>query len=165
MPVTMNTPPPAKKPTASQVKAGKKTLERKEAIEGIFGLGIAGLTLAKQYADAEAISQHGEKIATELAVLADQNEAVGQLIDRLTEVGPYAGIIAAVSPLILQILVNHDKAKPGVMGTVSPKLLEAKARAQIETAEAALQLEIDEQTRQVEKLNAMREKANEPDNL
>src|SRR5271166_4624674 len=89
-------PPPAPIPSQIEITGG-----RAEAVNGIFQLGAAAFMLAKQYADAQAVSDHGENISIELAKIANDNEKMAQLIDKLTTVGPYAGLITAIMPLAM----------------------------------------------------------------
>jgi hypothetical protein len=145
------TPPPRKSaPTARQTKAtpaqvqsyvSPKQKDREEGANGLFQLAGFGLIVTKNYADAGAIGKHSPKISHELAVLADKNEGVAKFLDYLTEAGPYAGLITACMPLILQIMANHNMIKAEALagsGVVAPAALEAGVKADMarQTAEA-----------------------------
>jgi hypothetical protein len=92
------------------------------------------------YADAAAIGQHSPGISTEIVKLGAQNETIGRGIDYLDEVGPYAGLISATMPLVLQILANHKRIDHGkVPGLSSPEVLESKVKAQM-AAKAAQEM-------------------------
>lgn len=131
------------KPQTAQVigYTNPKTKEREEAANGLFQLAGFGLILTKNYADAGAIGKHSPKISHELALLSEKNDGVAHILDYLTEAGPYAGLITAVMPLTLQLLVNHKILKAEGMsgaGVVSPEALSAEVRADMarQTAEA-----------------------------
>jgi hypothetical protein len=120
--------------------AQSKTAAR---IEGLQGIGqVIGLAcIAKgQYADAAAIGTHGPNLYNEVAKLGNQYASVGKVLDYLTEIGPFAGVVGAALPLVLQIMANHGKVKPTGLanfGVVPPALLEAQAKK--EAAELAKQ--------------------------
>lgn len=104
-----------------------------------------GLLMAKQPADAGALSQHGPNIAHELALIADTNEGVAAFLDRLTTVGPYAGLVKAALPLALQLAVNHKRLGSqftGTMGIMDPADLEAMVTLKAEKMKAELEAQM-----------------------
>jgi hypothetical protein len=144
MPITAPQAPAAKTPRANAARpAPSQTAKlegRAEAVDGILQLGAAVCVLTRNHADAQAIDDHRTDISIECAKVAADNEQFGNLLDRLSNVGPYAGLLTAVMPLALQLAVNHKRMEAGVMGTVSPEVLEAKVKADIaEKKTAALQ--------------------------
>jgi uncharacterized protein with beta-barrel porin domain len=151
------TPPPAKRAPASTARAKVKTNEREEALNGLFQLGSAALLIAKQPADAGAVATHGPNIARETANIAENNDNFAKTIDYITAVGPYAGLLTAVMPLVLQIMVNHNKlpAEPlSAFGVMHPDALTAQAQAkamhqqaEIMQAQQEAMAEIDEMMR------------------
>lgn len=138
MPIVDNAPPPARNTpnTASKIATPKRTKEREEMVAQLGMFAQVPLLATKQFADAGAIGVHWPKIAHEVAVLAESQEAVANAIDPLIKVGPYAGLIAAVLPLAMQIAVNHNRIKPGNMGTVPAVAL----ASQVESAMAQEEL-------------------------
>jgi hypothetical protein len=94
---------PAVQPSVSRVHA------REDGVKGIGQMIALGLTLRGQKADALAIAQHNEPIAHEIALIADDNDKIGDIIDQLAKAGPYGGLVMAVLPLAMQIAVNHDR--------------------------------------------------------
>jgi hypothetical protein len=140
---TTATPPPkraAKSTVARKAVASIKTSEREEALNGLFQLGAAGCLMFGSSADAAAIAQHAPNISRETAGIAETNETFGKYLDYITAIGPYAGLLTAVMPLVLQILVNHKRlpAEPlAGFGVVSPETLNAKMQAE------AMQMEME----------------------
>lgn len=138
----------AKKPSA-QAAANSKTDQRENGLNGIFQLGAFGLMMANQPADAAAITKHGAPIAHEAALLAETNSGAARMLDYLTEAGPYAGLITAAMPLVIQLLANHQVVKPEVgramnLDIVAPEALEAEAKtAQAQMAVRALHAQRD----------------------
>lgn len=136
MPITNPAPPvkaTANRPTAAQKKAeltasGKLTA-RTEAIASLGQFAQMPLMITKQFADAGAISLHWPKISEEIAKLADSNEQVAKIVDPLMQVGPYAGLIAAVMPFVVQILVNHGRVPAGAAGSVPATTLASQVEA------------------------------------
>lgn len=143
------TPPPARGPRAAKTPAplAQDRIERRaESLGGLFGLGAAGLLMLGQGADSQALTMHGPGIALETAKLAETNEKIAKAADWLDQVGPYAGLLTAVLPLILQLAVNHDRMPAGIMGTTTPDVLQAQAQANAARA-AATMLEAQNEAR------------------
>lgn len=139
------TAPPRSGRTAQKVSAAKssKHAERHEAVTGFWQLAGFGCVILRQYSDAGAIGLHSPAITDELVTLADKNESIAKAIDYLSEAGPYAGLIVAVMPLVMQLAANHGIIKAelaGSVGVVPPEALSAQVRADMaRTAQAALQ--------------------------
>lgn len=114
-----------------------KTQEREDAANGLFQLGGFGLIVTRNYADAGALGKYGPGISHELALLSEKNEGVAKVLDYLTEAGPYAGLITAMMPLVLQIMANHNVIKPEAVagaGVVHPDALSAQVKADMARA-------------------------------
>jgi hypothetical protein len=128
--------PPARRNTGPKSTGGTRqtmTEKRTEAVAGVFQLAQYGCILTHQYPDAAAIGMHGEGIAGEVAKLAAQEEKVAKVVDYLLEVGPYAGLIAAVMPFTLQILTNHGILPANkISGVVSPDVLQTRMEATLQ---------------------------------
>jgi hypothetical protein len=153
MPI-VGTVPPVKATANKSSAAGKAqialdeiTKARTEAVTELGQFVQLPLMLTKQYADVGAISLHWPKISGEIGKLAATNEQIAKLVDPLMTVGPYAGLITAVMPLVAQIAVNHGRVSAGVANTVPASTLSS----QIETAMAQSELEALKIQRDAEK--------------
>jgi hypothetical protein len=114
---------------------------------------------------------HWPNVAEEVAKLADSQPAIAKFVDPLLQVGPYAGLITAVLPMVLQLMVNHGVSQPGIMGTVPKNALAAQMeaslaqvelqamRAQAEAEEAARQMRADIDKARQEVVNAQASQA------
>lgn len=139
MPVDTTAPP--RKPAAprpaspAQSKAADERIKNRGAsVASLFQLAQFGCVTFGQYADAGALAMHGPATANELAKLAEINPWIGKGIDSLDIVGPWAGLVTALMPLTLQLMVNHGKIAPervASMGVYPPAMLEAQAKAQL----------------------------------
>lgn len=146
------TPPPAKRPSVRQAAERVKTSARQEGVDGLFQMAAAGCLMAKQYADAQACAEYGPKIAEETAKLAEQNEGVARVLDYITQIGPYAGLLTAVLPFGLQILANHGRVPASALtalGVKDPQILELQAQREVMEAATALQREQAEFAREL----------------
>lgn len=134
---TITVAPPAKtaKPAAKAVVS--KAPEREEALNGLGQLSQGALIAFRQYADAGAMGMHWPRIAREVASLAGTQEIIAKIIDPLLQAGPYAALITAVMPLVIQVMVNHGKATPGAMGSVSKDALESQIKTSLAQMELA----------------------------
>jgi hypothetical protein len=138
VPIT-NQPPPVN-PAAKAAKPKADSAVTKARAETLVSLGqIAQVPLiaTKQFADAGAVALHWPNVAREVARLAESQPQIAKLVDPLMQVGPYAGLITAVLPFVLQLGVNHGRVPAGAMGTVPATSL----AAQIETSLAKQELE------------------------
>jgi hypothetical protein len=164
MPVTIDaTAPPRKATVAKAADSGsgpamsRKAKERAEGLAGIGQLVYAGLLFARQPADAGAINKFFPPVTVEVAKLADSNDKIAEVLDKLNEIGPYAGLITAVTPLIMQLLVNHDRVPATAvasLGVVSKTTLEAEVEAEIMRAEMhamKMQMEVQQQREEMRK--------------
>lgn len=139
MPIVSTPPPPRNTPNgASGTPARttpKVTKAREEAVASLGMFAQVPLLATKQLADAATIGEHWPKISHEIAVLAETQEPVANLIDPLMKVGPYAALIAAALPMAMQLAVNHNRLKPGMGGTVPATQLEAQMQTSMAHAE------------------------------
>lgn len=151
--ITDTTEPPAaktpKKSTARVSRETKLAASRIEALNGIGQLAQAGLVATGNLADAAAVDNHWPAISKEVSNLADSNEKVAAVVDRLSAVGPYTGLLMAVLPFAAQILVNHKRMPAGAMGTVSGELLEARMKLEIQQMELQIQRQQAEMEREL----------------
>lgn len=133
--ISSATPPPSKgspNTASGQPKAIKMPQSRKDRAEAVGALGQLAqvpLMATKQFADAGAIAAYWPKVSEEVAKLAETQPQIAHIIDPLMQVGPYAGLIAAVLPLIMQIGVNHGRVAPGALGTVPASSLASQIEA------------------------------------
>lgn len=130
--------------------APRKTVNdtRTEAVNGLFQLASFGCVMTGNYADAATIGMHAEPINREIVTLGAQNEQVGKAIDYLNQVGPYAALISATMPMVLQLFANHGRLDASkVPGLSSPQVLEAKVKAQM-AAQAAAEMRQAQQAQQ-----------------
>lgn len=120
---------------------------RVTGLQGLAQLAQATLLVVNQYADAATIGRYGPELSSELAKLADQYEVVAKPIDKLIQVGPFAGLIAVVVPMTMQIMANHKIISPGNMlgaRIEPPEALETQMRMEV----TKLQLEAARQQRE-----------------
>lgn len=140
------TPPPAHKreaASANKRNSAKVTSGREEAVNGLFQIAGALCLMAGQLPDAGTCAMHGPEISKQAALVAESNEGVAKVIDYITAVGPYAGLLAAAMPFALQILVNHKRIPPGLMGTVAPEMLAAQAETDLLHQQEAVMRELE----------------------
>lgn len=136
-----NAPPPSSTPrskgSSTPAKraqlASEKTAERESGLVGLGQLACVPLMFTGNMADCGAISKHWPGVAHETAQMAESNANVARVVDFLTAVGPFAGLLTAVLPLAMQILVNHKRLPmhPALaqFGVVSPESMEMQAQA------------------------------------
>jgi hypothetical protein len=148
MPINAPAAPAAKTPrtTGTAKTTGKtlastgKTAAREEGLQGVMQIAAAIALMTKNYADAGALDMHGPPVCHEIAVLAEDSEPIANICDRLNTVGPYAALLTATLPLVMQMLVNHGKMDAGVAGGFGGKIMSKEALA------ARTKAEVDKQT-------------------
>lgn len=134
--LSRKTAPPRKNAPATRKTsaASAKETARREGLDGIVQLASAGLLIAGQLPDAAAVQTHGPNIARETATLAENNANVAKIVDSIIAVGPWAALLTATMPLVLQILVNHHRlpaAPLSQFGIQDPDALSAGMQAEI----------------------------------
>lgn len=151
MPVNFTETAPPKKSTTTRRATPAKTYaspetvrqDREDAVNGVFQLaGMVCMAFGK-WADAGAINTYGPGVTTETVKLADKYESVGKSIDALAQVSPFAGLIAAVTPLVIQLAANHKMISPaqaGAMGATNPDAL--AQQMQIQAQRQAIQVQM-----------------------
>jgi hypothetical protein len=100
---------PASGPT--QTKARAKAVFDALTIP-VSGLAMAGKALGNKalVADAITLGHAVPAIATTVAEVADQDERIAAIVDKLVQTGPYAALVTALVPVALQIAANHNAA-------------------------------------------------------
>lgn len=90
----------------------------------MMALGVGARVMPSLGLDAAALALHTPVIADAVHHLAVDDARIASILDRVMQVGPYGALVAAVSPLLLQVLCNHGWVKPNAtMGTLSPEEL------------------------------------------
>lgn len=81
---------------------------------GFLGLAQMGSFVASFFSpiDAIAVQDHASNIAEAVQVTADNDPKFAAAMDRILSAGPYAALLSATIPMVVQILHNHDKV-PG----------------------------------------------------
>lgn len=94
---------------------------RRDGLTGWLQLGSSLLYQASPFRnDALVIAHFGPPFAEEAANLADDDERVARLLDKIADMGPYAALVMIAVSAGMQIGANHGLVKPGVLGTMAP---------------------------------------------
>lgn len=109
--------------------------------------------------DAMAFAIHADDTGEALADMADQNQYVAALVDRLDLFNGVAGVATSVLPLVYQLVANHapaearDDMPPELMqmGVLPPNLLLEKFKAQSAAKQARIHAEILREQQAAEK--------------
>lgn len=105
---------------------------------GILGALGAARESPVLVADAAVIDMHGPAFAAAVGDLAMEMPPVAAILDRLTAAGPYAALLTAVAPIVLQLGANHGMIPVGILGTQQPAAVTAQWIA-VKQAQAAEQ--------------------------
>jgi hypothetical protein len=81
----------------------------------LFGAGLA-MRRRDLLADASAVEEHAPAISAALNDMAQENQQVRQVLERITKMGPYGAIIEPVAMLAAQIVTNHRQALLPITG-------------------------------------------------
>lgn len=106
---------PPKGVSAPKAKSsGYKSKTKTDYRPGFLGFAQMGAFVASFFSplDAVAIADHAPRIADAVQVTADNDPKFAAAMDRILSAGPYAALISATVPMVIQILGNHDKV-PG----------------------------------------------------
>jgi hypothetical protein len=105
-------------------------------VGGFFQLATLPL-MALSPLDVVAVADHGPAIAKAAALTAQERPEVATLLDKLAVAGPYSVLLGALTPLLMQVLVNHDRI-PGGLGTK----FGVKTKEKVQQEYAAMQNEL-----------------------
>lgn len=128
--IKMDGPTAPKKNTTvntGQKRSGPRKHTKPDYTDGLTGLlqtvtlplAIAGMQNQTLAADAVTIDTHGPNVVTALNSLAQERPEVAAILEKMLSVGPYGLLVAAITPMAMQLLVNHNVMKPGMLGTVA----------------------------------------------
>lgn len=102
---------PPKGVAAPRAKSsGYKSKTKTDYRPGFLGMAQMGAFVASFFSplDAIAVTDHAPSIAEAVQVTADNDPKFATAMDRILSVGPYAALISATVPMVMQILHNHD---------------------------------------------------------
>lgn len=105
---------PPKGVSAPRAKSGYKTKTKTDYRPGFLGIAQMGAFVAGFFSphDAVAVMDHAPNIAEAVQVTADNDPKFAAAMDRILSAGPYAALISATVPMVMQILHNHGQV-PG----------------------------------------------------
>jgi hypothetical protein len=157
MPVNFTETAPPKKTAAKRTVPPSRTAspdairkDREDAVNGIFQIGSLIAMTFGQWADAGAINTHAPGITTETVKIADKYDSLGKGIDALAQVSPFAAIIGAVTPLVIQLAANHKmiSAQQGAaLGATNPEVLAQQMQIQANREAIRIQMQMAEEKR------------------
>lgn len=138
-PVNIPSAPPKTRSATSRVTVPKIDpekiqREREEAVQGVFQILGAVCVMTGQLADAAAFRIHGPNVSHETAALSSRYEKVGNVLDSLSQVGPFTAILTATIPLFVQLAANHKRISPekaAAFGAKTPAHLDGMMRAEL----------------------------------
>jgi hypothetical protein len=110
---------PGRPKGAGTRKPTRTVTDYRPGINGIGQMVAFGLSFTSPV-DAAAVMGHTPNIAEALNTLAAVKPEVAAVLDKLMSAGPYGEILMAVVPLVVQILVNHQRIPAGMLGSVPP---------------------------------------------
>lgn len=169
MPIVSNTPappqkktPPPKKTPVAPLSDEKIRSDREDGLNGVWTAATAFSMMGGNWADAGAFSIHGPNISREAAALSMRYEKIGSGLDALANISPFANLLGAVMPLILQLGANHGRIaadKVAGFGIKDPGVLESQMRVEAQRQAVEFQrMAAEEQMKlqkESEELNAM----------
>lgn len=159
MPVNITeTAPPKKTAAKRSVPAPKATppetirKDREDAVNGVFQIGsLIAMTFGK-WADAGAINTHAPGITTETVKIADKYDSLGNGIDALARVSPFAALVGVVTPLVIQLAANHkmiSTQQAAALGATNPDVLAQQMQIQANREAIRIQMQIAEEKRRM----------------
>lgn len=108
---------PPKGVAGPRAKSSYKSKTKTDYRPGFLGLAQLGAFAASFFSplDAVAVTDHAPRIADAVQITADNDPKFAAAMDRILSAGPYAALISACVPLVVQIAHNHSNAVPAEM--------------------------------------------------
>jgi len=98
-------------------------------------MATAVAIFTQNYADAGALQEHSANLASAIAGIAEDKEKVADILDK-ADVGPYAELVGAAIPFLIQLAVNHNRLDinkmSGIQGVMEPAVLASKVQAEMD---------------------------------
>lgn len=132
-------PRKAAPPRKTGPRSPRKTPDYTQGIAGLFQVVAFPLTFVAP-ADAAAVTHHAPGIAAALNSVAQERPEVAAVLDRVLAGGPYAALLAATLPLVIQLGHNHGlipEAAAVSMGAAPKTTILSQLREQAESMQAA----------------------------
>jgi hypothetical protein len=100
---------PPKGVSAPRAKSPYKSKTKTDYRPGFLGLAQLGAFAASFISplDAVAVTDHAPRIAEAVQVTADNDPKFAAAMDRILSAGPYAALISATVPMVIQMMHNH----------------------------------------------------------
>ncbi len=95
-----------------------KAISYERKIQNVFSSAFRVLVAhPTTVSDGAAVMMHGPDIAEKAGDLAAHDKRIARAIDMLTEgtENPYLNLLAASAPLVIQVMRNHENAKPSAV--------------------------------------------------
>lgn len=112
---------PKRRATPNRVNSEAVTQQRAQSVFDVLTVPVAGLAVAGQaanskplIADAIILGRAAPQIATAVAQVADQDDRVAAIVDKLVQTSPYAALFTAIIPVVVQVAANHSPKLVGV---------------------------------------------------
>lgn len=129
-PRTTTRAPRAKADDKARPASAELNKQRAEGVKGLVQLSAGMCLVADQRvkgdsfkADALTLSSSAESLADACVQTAIANPRFGALLDRVTNVGPYAALITVSLSVGAQLARNHGVAAAEALGAVAPETL------------------------------------------
>lgn len=131
--------PPKTKPSARKAASGQQ--DRMQRVMEFLSIPITVLGLAGQasnskplIADAIVLQSAAPTIAEAVAQVAADNDQVARIVDKLVQSGPYAALLGALVPVVMQLAANHATELPPIAASMglgtADQVIAAAAQAQ-----------------------------------
>lgn len=127
---------PRTAPSTAKKPAADLRAQRVDGVKGLVQIGAVVCLAMDQrtppadisfQADALVLVGNAEAIATAVADTCDKSERFAAIVDRVTEAGPYAALVAVAFSVGAQIARNHGVSFAASLGTVAPEQIVAQA--------------------------------------
>jgi hypothetical protein len=130
--------PGPKKATAKRSVYAESVTDLMVLVSGGLAIAAKGSGNAAFLADAIVVEESAPDVGDAFGKLADQNDKVARMLDKLGEVGPYGLVLAAMAPIVTQCMANHGMLPAGMMGTEDPQaMIERKLGPMVNNGEQA----------------------------
>lgn len=117
-------------PKAADKPSPELDAQRSDGIKGLVQMAAVGCLMADQRtddsniafkADAVALSNSADALASACVDTAKANPGFARLIDKVTQVGPYAALVGVTMGLAAQLAANHGIAAGKMLGGKDPE--------------------------------------------
>lgn len=119
---------PAPRVKIESARGRKSATDYRPALGGYAQLGASVLMMVSPL-DAGTVAHHAPGVIDAIQLTAEAEPKVAAALDRILSMGPYAVLVTALTPMLVEVGANHGWIPEGLAGGLGARSLEHRLAA------------------------------------